>query len=126
MQSTNLVKFYVSSWKSEILHFDGLILSKSCTISGKKVQKSYLSSHWTVIQNLKRNSLFVWKVTWDIWWILTWAVDNLKICTFMGYFCQKYVTLDLKWYRRVVSWKITFGFKNGIRNLVNFHTSSWQ
>ena len=30
------MKFYVSSRKSEILHFDGLLLSKSCTISAKK------------------------------------------------------------------------------------------
>ena len=32
------MKFYVSSQKSKILHFDGLILSKSCTVSAKKVQ----------------------------------------------------------------------------------------
>ena len=28
----------MSSGKSEILHFDGLLLSKSCTVSAKKVQ----------------------------------------------------------------------------------------
>ena len=38
----------------------------------------------------------------------------------MGYFCQKYVTFELK--DRVVSRKMTYGFKNSIRNLVNFHT----
>ena len=58
-QITNLVKFYLSSQKSEILHYDGLLLSKSCTVSGKKVQKKYLSWHWRVIQTLKKNSLFV-------------------------------------------------------------------
>ena len=79
-----------------ILHFDGLLLSKSCTFSAKKVQKSYLSWHWTVIQSLKKNSLFIWKMTWKIWWILTWAVKNLKICTLMGCFCQKHVTFELK------------------------------
>ena len=36
-QSTNLVKFYVSSQKSEILLFDGLLWSKSCIVSAKKV-----------------------------------------------------------------------------------------
>ena len=46
-----------SSRKSEILHLDGLLLSKSCTVSAKKVQKSYLSWHWTVIQS------FFW-----MWW----------------------------------------------------------
>ena len=80
---------------------------KFCTLMGffcpnhvqfqlKKVQKSYLSWHCTVIQSLKKNSLFVWKMTWEIWWILTWAVKNLKICTLMGYFCQKYVMFELK------------------------------
>ena len=87
-----LVTFYVSSWQPEILHFDGLLVSKSCKVSVKKVQKSYLSWHWTVIQILKKISLFVW----ETWWILTWAVKNLKICTLMGYFYQKYVTFELK------------------------------
>ena len=95
-QSTNLVKFYVSNQKSEILHFNGLLLSKSCTVSTKKVEKSYLSWHWRVIQTFNKNSFFVWKMTWEIWWILTRAVENLKICTLMGYFCQKYVMFELK------------------------------
>ena len=45
---------------------------------------------------LKKNSLFIWKMTWKIWWILTWAVKNLKICTLMGCFCQKHVAFELK------------------------------
>ena len=43
---------------------------------------------------------------------------------FDGIFFLKYVTFELKQYRQVVSWKITYGFKNDIRNLVNFDTSS--
>ena len=89
----DLVKFYMSSRKSEFLHFDGLLWSKSCTVSAKKVQKSYLSRLWGLIQNLKKNSLFVW-MTWEIWWILTRAVKNLKICTLTEYFFQKYVCLS--------------------------------
>ena len=119
-----------SSRKSEILDFDGLLLSKSCTFSAKQVQKSYLSWHWTVIQSFfgygEIQTHFSWKTTWEIWWILTWAVKNLKICTLMGYFCQKYVTFELKQNRRVVSWKMIYGFKNDIRNLVNFNTNSWK
>ena len=34
---------------------------------------------------------------------LTRTVENLKICTVIGYFCQKYVMFELKKYRRVVS-----------------------
>ena len=33
----------MSSGKSEILHFDGLLLSKSCTVSAEKVQKSFMT-----------------------------------------------------------------------------------
>ena len=100
---TNLVNFNASSGKSENLHFDVLLWSIAYKVSAKKVQKSYLSWHWRVIQTLNKNSFFIWKMTWEIWWILTRAVENLKICTFMGYFCQKYVMFELKQYRRVVS-----------------------
>ena len=65
-------------------------------------------------------------MTWGIWWILTQTMESLKICTLMGYFCQKYVMFELKKYRRVVLWKITFGFKNEVSNLVNSDTSSWK
>ena len=43
-QSTNLVKFLVSSQNFETLHFDRLLLSKSYTISAKKW-------HWRVMQS---------------------------------------------------------------------------
>ena len=120
----NLVNFNASSGKS--LHFDVLLLSIAYKVWAKKAQKSYLSWHWRVIQTLNKNSFFIWKMTWEIWWILTRAVENLKICTFMGYFCQKYVMFELKQYRRVVSCKMAHDFKNDIRNLVNFHTSRWK
>ena len=31
----------MSSGKTEILHFDELLLSKACTVSAKKVRKSF-------------------------------------------------------------------------------------
>ena len=123
--TTNLVNLHVRSWMSENL----LLMGSFCEQhkdSAKKVEKSYVSWHWRKIQTLKKKSLFVWKMTWEIWWILIRAVTNLKTCSLMGYFCQKYVMFELKYYRRAVSWKITYGFKNDIRNLVNFHTSSWK
>ena len=88
-EMTNLVNFNASSDKSENLHFDGLLLSIVYKVSAKKVQKSYLLWHWRVIQTMKKNSLFVWKMTWEIWWILTRAVKNLKICTSMWYLLSK-------------------------------------
>ena len=88
-EMTNLVNFNASSDKSENLHFDVLLLSIVYKVSTKKVQKSYLLWHWRVIQTMKKNSLFVWKMTWEIWWILTRAVKNLKICTSMWYLLSK-------------------------------------
>ena len=84
---TNLVNFHMSSGKSGNLHFDVLLLLIPCKVSAKKVQKSHLSWHWRMIQTLKKNSLIVWKMTWIIWSTLTQALENLKICTLMGYFC---------------------------------------
>ena len=78
------------------------------------------------MQSLKKNWLLVPKMTWGIWWILMRAVASLKICTLLGYFCRKYVMFELKRYREVVSWKMTYGFKNDISNLVSLHTSSWK
>ena len=51
LSSTTLLKFQVSSQKSEMLHFDRLLLSKSYKVSAKKVQKSYISWHKRVIQS---------------------------------------------------------------------------
>ena len=72
----NLVNFNVSSGKSESLHFDVLLFSIAYEVSAKKVQKNYLSWHWKKIQTLKKNWLFIWKMTWGIWWTLTWAVEK--------------------------------------------------
>ena len=112
--------------QSKVWHLMGTLMGSFCPILLQFQLKKYrrvLSWHWTVIQSLKKNSLFDWNVTWEIGWILTWAMKNPKICTVMGYFSEKYVTFELKKYRRVVSWKMTYDFKNDIRNSVNFHTS---
>ena len=118
--------FNASSSKSENLHFDVILLSIAHKVSTKKLQNNYNSWHWKKIQTLKKNWLFIWKMAWEIWWTLTWAVQSPKICTLVGCFCRKYVMCGLKSYRGVVSWKRTYGFKNGVSNLVNFHTSSWK
>ena len=58
------------------LSFNGLLLTKVCNVWAKKVQRSYLSWHWRVIQNLKKNWVVVWKMTWVIWRILTQALES--------------------------------------------------
>ena len=82
---TNLVNFNASSSKSENLHFDVLLLSIAYKIPAKICRRviSQDTEQWS------KNSLFVWKMTWEIWHILSRAVKNLKIWTFMGYFYQK-------------------------------------
>ena len=103
----NFVRFNASSGKLEKFHFDVLLLSIAYQVAAKNVKKNYLSQHWRKIQTLKKNWLFIWKMTWGIW-TLTWAVESLKLCTLMDYFCRKYVMLELKRNREVVSWKITY------------------
>ena len=60
----NLVSFHVSSRKSKNLHFYGLLLTKTCKDLDEKLQKSYVSWHWKVMQSLNKNLLLVPKITW--------------------------------------------------------------
>ena len=70
---------------------------KSYKVLAKKVQKSYLSWHWRVMQSLKKNWLVISNMTWGIWWILTCpTTEKSKNFTSMGYFCPKYMKFELK------------------------------
>ena len=71
------------------LHFDLLLLCKVFNVWAKKVQRSYLSWHRGVMQDLKKNWLLVWKMTWRIWQIFTRALESLKIAILMGSFNPK-------------------------------------
>ena len=37
-----------------------------------------MSWQWTIMHNLKRNWLVVSKLTWEVWWILTQALESHK------------------------------------------------
>ena len=95
-QSTKSDGFHVSSQKSKILHFDELLWSKSYKVSAKKVQKSYISWHWRVMQRLKKNWLVVSNITWKIWWIFTQPLKCPKILLQWAIFCPKYMRFELK------------------------------
>ena len=84
------------SQKSEILYFDGFLLSKSYKVSANQVQKSYLSWHWRVMQSLNKNWVVVSNITWGIWWIFTQPLRSLKILF------RKYTRFDLQKYGGVV------------------------
>ena len=58
----NLVNFHGGSRKSENLHFDGLLLSKAYKDLHEKLQKSYVSWHWRVMQSFNKNWLLVPKM----------------------------------------------------------------
>ena len=115
-QSTNLVKFHVSSQKSEILHFHGLLLPKSYKVSAEKVHKIYLSSHWRVTQSLKKNWLVFSNMIWGIWWIFTQPLKSLKILLQWVLFSKVYKGWAKK-YRGVIfhdtgeGWKIWINAK---------------
>ena len=80
------------------LDFDWFFLSKAHNIWPIKVQRSYLSWHWRVMQNLKKNWLVAWKMTWGIWQIFTRALESVKIGTLMGFFFPKLKIYELKIY----------------------------
>ena len=88
----NLVNFNASSGKSENLHFDVLLLSIAYKVSGKK------NAEELSLMTLKSDPNFEERLTF----CLKNDMRNLiyfsssKVLTLMGYFCQKYITFELK------------------------------
>ena len=110
---------------------------KICTLTCffcQQHKKFQLNKYRRIISHDTKKTSKLWRKTYfsfEKWYgeiveTLTRTVESLKVCTLMSYFCRKYVIFELKKYRRVVSWKMTYGFKNDITNLVNFHTNSWK
>ena len=116
------------------LCFNWLLVTKVYNVWATKVQRSYLSWHWRVMQNLKKNWLVVWKMTWEIWHIFTWAIESVKIETLIGYFCPKYKSMTLKLTEElhIMTMKnnakfeveLNCHFKTDMRNLMNFDSST--
>ena len=132
----NLVNFHPSTQSLKYLYFHWFLLCKIFNVWPRKAQRSYLSWHWRVMQNLKKNWLVVWKMTWGIWQIFTRALESVKIGTLMGFFCPKYKMYELKIYRGVtvttmkndtkIEEEMTCRFKIDMRNFTNFHPSTWK
>ena len=79
-----------------------------------KIQRSYLSSQWRIIQNLKTNWIVISKVTCGKWRILTWALLKVsKLSILMGSFWAKYTLLELKKYRGLSFMKVKRDTKFG-------------
>ena len=82
-QTAKFQTFNDSGEISPNLYFDRLLLLKVYKISAKKVQRSYVSSYWRVVQKLKKNQ-FISKMTWNLW-ILMRALKSLKKLHFDWY-----------------------------------------
>ena len=80
----------------------GCIWPKYIKFELKKVQRSYIPWKLSVMYNLKKNWLVIWKMTRGIWKIFTRAYESLKFETLMACFCLKLNMYDLKNYRRVM------------------------
>ena len=106
------------------LYFNRLRLLKKYKMSPKNVQRSYVSWHWRVMQNLKKNQFAVSTMT-RIWWILIRALKSLKNlhldwllwCKVYNIWPEKVQRSYLSWHCRVmqnskehwlVVWKITW------------------
>ena len=147
----NLVNFDPSTRKSQNLHFHWFLLCKVFNVWPEKVQRSYLSWHWRVIQNLERNQFVVSKLTRGIWQILTWALESLKKFPFNGLLLRKVYIVRAKkvkrsylsWHWRVMqnlkrnwlavsklTWEIWRILTRALENLRNFHFNglllSWK
>ena len=85
----NLANFDLTTGNSQNFYFDWFLLCKVYKVWPKKVERSYLSCNWRVIQNLKKNWLVIWKMTWGIWHVFTRALESLEIGTLMGSFYPK-------------------------------------
>ena len=80
------------------LYLDRLLLLKVYKISAKKVQRSCVSWHWRLMQNLKKN-WFVSKLT-KIWWIFIRALKSLKNLHFDWFLAWKVCNV---WSKKVQS-----------------------
>ena len=69
------------------LHFNGLLLNKVFNAWAKKLQKSYVSWHWRVMQKLMKNWLAVWKMSWGIWQFLP---EPSKVSE-LGLWCDPFI-----------------------------------
>ena len=57
--------------------WDSFIQSREC-MSLKFTGELFVMTMKKNMQNWKRNWLVISKLTWGLWWILTWALKNLK------------------------------------------------
>ena len=101
-----------------------------------KLQGSFVSGQWRMMQNLQRNWLASSKLTWGIWRIFTRALEHSS--TLIECFWPKYIMFELK--RSIEELclialninakfekkKLICDFKNDMRNLKNFDQRTFE
>ena len=115
-------------WK---FHLDGVSLS-SIWGSSQEIQRSYLSWHWTVMQNLNepwpyafKNGMRNWVSFHEhskVWKTVYWGALFVKSTVSSQKFQRKLCVMTLNAYAKFKG-KLTHGLKNNIKNLVNFHVT---
>ena len=73
----NLVNFHPTTQKSQNFTLSDFFFCPKYKGLSWKIQRSYLSWHWTVMQNLKKNWFVPSKMT-RIWWVWIRALEMLK------------------------------------------------
>ena len=121
---------------SKICTLNGLLLSNAYNVWAKEVQRRFFSWHWRVIQNLKKNWLVVWKMTWGIWKISPEHSKVSKLGFWWGSFIQSRKCMGLKFTEEscVMTMKndakseeeLTCHFQIDMRNLTNFDPNTWK
>ena len=100
----------------------------------KKVQRSYFSSYWRLMQHWKENWLVLSKMTWRIWQIFTGAHSKVKkLGLFLGAFIQSRKCVSFKFTGELCVMRmkndakfeeeLTCEFKIDMTNLTNFDRS---
>ena len=118
----------------KLLNIDWSFLCKVNITWPTKVQTSYLSWNWRVMQNLNKNWLVVWKMTWEkfgkfssehskvsklrLWWYRFLQRRKCMNLKFTGYLCVMTMENDAQFEE-----EFTRQFKTDTRNLTNFHPS---
>ena len=82
-------EFWPHTRKSQNLHFNGLLLTKVYNVWAKKLQSSYVSWHWSVMQYLKKID----------WWFEKWHKEVGKVLD------EKVQKSYVSWHWRVIQRK---------------------
>ena len=104
-QSEKIQTFGCSHKISPNLYFERLLLLKVYKILAKKVQRSYASWPWRLMQNSKKNWSVVSKMT-RIWWSGTRSLENLKNLYFHCFLlCKVFNVWPKKVQKSCFSWR---------------------